>query len=60
MNNLYYLLDGKFILEFIDKNERKSISYEIIKEKGYLIKEGITPALDYIKVIDNIYFKEDL
>ena len=56
MNNLYYLLDGNIILNFIDNNNRKSIPYEFIKENAYLIKEGITPALDYIKVINEIYF----
>lgn len=56
MNNLYYLLDGNIILNFIEKNDRKSIPYEFIKENGKKIKEGITPALDYIKVINEIYF----
>ena len=56
MNNLYYLLDGNIILNFIEKNDRKSIPYEFIKENAHLIKEGITPALDYIKVINEIYF----
>ena len=56
MNNLYYLIDGNIILNFIDNNNRKSIPYEFIKENAHLIKEGITPALDYIKVINEIYF----
>ena len=60
INDLYYLLDGKIILDFIDNNSRKSIPYEFIKKHGRLIKEGIRPALDYIKVIDEVYFKEDL
>ena len=60
INNLYYLLDGSKILDFIDNNDRKSIPYEYIKEKGYIIKEGIRPALDYIKVIDKYYFKEEV
>jgi len=60
INSLYYLLDGNLILEFIDNNERKSIPYNFIKKNGLLIKEGIRPALDYIKVIDNYYFKEEL
>lgn len=38
----------------------KSIPYEFIKNNGIQIKEGIRPALDYIKVIDKLYFKEDL
>ena len=60
MNNLYYLLDGKIILEFIELNKRKSIPYDFIKKHGLLIKEGIRPALDYINVIDKIYFKEEI
>ena len=59
INSLYYLLDGNDIIDFIKNNERKSIPYDYIKEKGYIIKEGIRPALDYIKVIDKVYFKED-
>lgn len=60
INGLYYLLDGNIIIEFINNNERKSIPYDFIKEKGLIIKEGIRPALDYIKVVNNYYFKEEL
>ena len=60
MNCLYYLLDGDIILNFMNDNDRKSIPYEFIKEKGILIKEGIRPALDYINVIDKYYFKEEV
>ena len=60
MNNSYYLLDGNIIIDFIKNNERKSIPYDYIKNNGVIIKEGIRPALDYIKVIDSYYFKEEL
>ena len=60
INNFYYLLDGKKIIEFIDNNKRKSIPFKFIKENGKIIKEGINPALDYIKVLDEVYFKEEL
>ena len=60
MNSLYYLLDGNIILSFIEDNNRKSIPYEHIKKYGKLIKEGIRPALDYIKVINEFYFKEEI
>ena len=36
--------------------ERKSIPYEVFKEKGYLIKVSYIPRLDYLKVLDEIYF----
>lgn len=60
INSQYYLLDGKIIIDFIENNTRKSIPYDFIKEKGLIIKEGIRPALDYIKIIDKFYFKEEL
>ena len=60
MNDYYYYLDGRDIIEFIDNNKRKSLPYSFIKNNGKIIKEGISPALDYIKIIDEIYFKEEL
>ena len=36
--------------------ERKSIPYEVFKEKGYLIKVSYIPRLDYLKVLDEVYF----
>lgn len=60
IHNLYYLLDGIKIIDFINSNNRKSIPYNYIKNYGLEIKEGINPALDYIKVIDNYYFKEEV
>ncbi len=59
INGLYFLLDGNIIIDFINNNKRKSIPFDFIKEKGIQIKEGIMPALDYIKVIDEYYFKEE-
>ncbi|MGM9873797.1 MAG: Holliday junction resolvase RecU [Bacilli bacterium] len=51
-----YLLDAKFIIDFIEKNERKSIPYSEIKENGILIERGYNPRLDYISAIDKFYF----
>ncbi len=58
MNNKFYLFDGKDLINFIDTTTRKSIPYEIIENKGHIITEGYIPRLDYIKVVNNIYFKE--
>ena len=60
INNNYYLLDGRDIIDFIESNKRKSIPFKFIKEHGKIIKEGISPALDYIKVVDELYFKEEI
>jgi len=59
MNNLYYYLDGNDIISFINNNERKSIPYKYIQEKGYEIKLQLKPRLDYLKIIDLLYFKEN-
>ncbi len=58
MNNDVYYLDGNNIIDFIDNNERKSIPFEYIKDHGYIVTKKINPRLDYLEVLDNIYFKE--
>ena len=58
MNGLYYLLLGTDFINFIETNERKSIPYDYIKEKAYIINEKYNPSLDYLKVIDKILIKE--
>lgn len=59
MNNKFYLLKGDSLIDFIDNNDRKSIPYEYIEKKGYIIKEGYMPRIDYIKAIDEAYLKEE-
>lgn len=59
MNNKFYLLKGDSLISFIDNNDRKSIPYDYIEEKGYIIKEGYMPRIDYIKAIDEAYLKEE-
>jgi len=51
-----YLLTGEDLLAFIDHNQRKSIPYDYILNKGHLIKIGLNPSIDYLKIIKNIYF----
>ena len=55
-----YLLDGIDFINFVDTENRKSIPLDHIKEVGVLIKESYRPELDYIKAIDEKYFKEVL
>jgi len=57
MNNLNYLLTGEDYISYIDNNDRKSIDYKYIQDKAHLIKEAYQPQLDYLEVIDKIYFK---
>lgn len=57
-NNFYYL-DGKDIIYFIENNDRKSIPLSYIEEHGIKITQKIRPRLDYLSIIDELYFKED-
>lgn len=59
MNNNFYYLDGKDIIAFTEDNSRKSIPLAYIEEKGYIIEQKIKPRLNYLDIIDQIYFKED-
>lgn len=52
--NKTYLLMAKDLIEFISSQERKSIPLSYFEEKAYIIKDGYTPRLDYLKVIDQI------
>lgn len=56
INNEVYLLKGEDIISFIEENERKSIPYDYIKDKGYIIEYSYNPILDYLRVIDKIYY----
>lgn len=53
----YYLLDGRELLDFIERNTRKSIPYDFFKERCHRIEEKLRPQLDYLNVVDEVYFK---
>jgi len=55
--NECFLLKTEDLMDFIKNNERKSIPYDYFKEKGYIIELKYSPRLDYLKIIDEIYFK---
>ncbi len=57
--NEVYLVDGQYLLDFIKKDERRSLSFETVKETAALIRQGYAPQLDYLAVVDQWYFKED-
>lgn len=50
--NKTYLLYVNELISFIENNSRASIPLSFFNEKGYLIKESISPRLDYLKIID--------
>ena len=56
INQQVFLLDGQDFLDYIYQNERKSIPYSYFLEKGHIIKEKIDPPLDYLALVDQLYF----
>lgn len=52
-----YFLPGDALIEFLDKEKRKSIPISFFNSKGIVIKEGYIPRIDYLEIIDNIYME---
>ncbi|KFZ25603.1 MAG: Holliday junction resolvase RecU [Candidatus Izimaplasma bacterium HR2] len=54
-----YLLETKYLKDFVKRSisGRKSITYDEIKEYGYIVKEGYAPRIEYLKVVDKIIKK---
>ena len=58
--NKTYILYIEDLLSFINNEDRKSIPFSYFNEKGILIKEGINPRYDYLKIInERINYEED-
>lgn len=54
-----YLVDGKFVTDQFRNSSRQSFLYDDIKSNGHLIPQGYLPELDYLSIVDTLYFKED-
>ena len=51
-----YLLDAKYVIEFYENGDRKSIPYQCFVDNGLEIEQGYNPRLKYIEAIDKKYF----
>ena len=52
-----FLIFTEDFLYYINNNDRKSVPLSYIEEKGYLLKNGFNPIIDYLKILD-IYIGE--
>lgn len=59
INNEFLLLKGEDLMNFVNTNTRKSIPIDELRKISYKIKEKFNPRLDYLEIIDSLYFKED-
>ena len=50
--NKTFLLFIEDLINFLDNNERVSIPVDYFDEFGHIIKEGLNPRLDYLKILD--------
>lgn len=57
--NEVYLLDAEYIIDPYRNAKRRSMTYEQISTLGYLIPSGFNPRLDYLKIVDQVYFRGD-
>jgi recombination protein U len=55
LNKTYYL-SGKILKEYLSINTKSSIPLEIFENNGYLIKENYNIRVNYIDIIDKLYF----
>jgi recombination protein U len=55
--NLTFYLETTKLIHFLNTSNRKSIPLEYFKDNGYVIKDNYQPRVDYLKVIEDIYFR---
>ncbi len=58
--NTDYLIKAEDFLLYYNDTDRRSIPYNWIKDKGHVIANTYLIPVDYIKTIDDVYFKEEL
>jgi recombination protein U len=58
LKNETFLLETKELIDFLNTSKRKSIPYEFFIENGYMIQDKFNPRVDYLEIINNLYFNE--
>ena len=53
-----YLIDAKFIVDRYYHSERKSIPYSDFKKYGHILKQSYKPRIDFLPVVDKLYFND--
>ena len=52
-----FLLDAQYVIDYYEHGERKSIPYECFLKEGIEIIQDLNQSLDYIKAVEEKYFK---
>ena len=56
LQKIYYL-DGKKLIDYISETNKKTIPIDYFEKEGYIIKNKINPRIDYLSIVDKIYFE---
>ena len=56
MINKTFLLTFSALDHFLNTNNRKSIPISFFEKNGYVIKDKYNPRVDYLSIIDKLYF----
>ncbi|MBR2833274.1 MAG: Holliday junction resolvase RecU [Bacilli bacterium] len=54
--NETYLLTIEKLIDFLKTSKRKSIPLVYFKKNGYIIKDKYQPRVDYLDIIDKVFF----
>ncbi len=56
LEEIYIIFSDK-LFELINNNNERNLSLSNLRKFGYMIKLGISPYIDYLEVIDEVYKK---
>lgn len=56
LNKIYYL-DGNKLFKYLEITKKRTIPIDYFEKEGYSIKYKIQPRIDYLSVVENLYFK---
>lgn len=56
LKKIYYL-DGNKLFEYLETTNKKTIPITYFEKEGYCIKYKIQPRIDYLSIVENLYFK---
>lgn len=56
LQKIYYL-DGNKLINYINNTNKKTIPIDYFEKEGYIINYKINPRIDYLSIIDKLYFE---
>lgn len=54
-----YLIDAQYFITKYEDTKRRSLPYSDIQKNGHLITQAYLPRLNYLNIVDQLYFEEE-